>query len=347
VPWPFALGRWRSLHAVPRHERRSGVDVDGPRYLHLPRMAVANVGRFARAGVASILAGAPPDAVVCDYAWPAAAAAPALARAGVPCVVSGRGSDVLQVAGEAGLGPHLAKYLRAAGHWCAVSRDLLAVMDELGGGTGELVPNGVDTELFRVRDRDAARRELGVEVGVPLVVVVGHLIPRKDPLFALRAFAAGAPPTAQLAFVGDGALRAELGQAVDRERLAERVRLVGEVPPERLASWYAAADCLLLTSRREGRPNVVLEALASGRPVLATDVGGTAELLAGIDGALVPREACHDAAEVGRRLRVLLERPFDSADAARLRASVEEFSWERSLDALERTLERARAGGAA
>ena len=122
TPWPFLFGRWAALHAIPRRERRQRIEVDSPRYLHLPRLPVASARRFASAGLAAILAGERPDAVVCDYAWPAAAAAPALARAGVPCVVSGRGSDVLRVAGEAGLGAHLAEYLRAAGHWCASIR---------------------------------------------------------------------------------------------------------------------------------------------------------------------------------------------------------------------------------
>jgi glycosyltransferase involved in cell wall biosynthesis len=253
---------------------------------------------------------------------------------------------VLQVAGEAGLGGHLARFLRAAGHWCAVSRDLLAVMDELGGGHGALVPNGVDLDLFRVRERAAARAELGVPEGGSVVLVAGHLIPRKDPLFALRAFRAGAPVDARLVFVGEGGLRGALEREIAEHGLAPRVSLVGEASPERLATWYAAADCLLLTSRREGRPNVVLEALASGRPVLATDAGGTRELLAGSDaleGFLVPAEAARDPDEVGRRLGALLAR---SHDPERLRASVAGLSWEGSLDALEGVLERARGGAA-
>jgi len=335
TPGPFAWGRWAALHAVPPRERRGEVWVEQPRYLHLPRRAHGNARRFAAVGVRRLLAGGRPEVVVADYAWPAAAAAPLLAREGIACVVSGRGSDVLQVAGEAGLAAELAGYLRAAGHWCAVSEDLLAAMDRLGGGRGTLTPNGVDLELFRPGDRSAARAELERADDGPLVLVVGHLIERKDPALALRAFARAAPAGARLVLLGRGPLEDALREEARVLGLDGRVELVGEQPPGRLADWYRAADCLLLTSRREGRPNVVLEALASGCPVVATDAGGTGELLRGLDGALV---RSRDAERVGAALAETLARP---REPDRLRAIVEPLSWERSFRALEGCLERA------
>lgn len=330
---------WAEVRALPEREERGGLVIDRPRYLHLPGRALGNARRFAKAGLAVAL-DPKPDVVVCDYAWPAAVAAHGLARRGVPCLVSGRGSDVLQVAGEAGLGPELASALRAAGHWCAVSRDLVEKMDELAGrpGAGRLVANGVDLERFGPGDRRAARRALGLPPERPLVLVVGHLIPRKDPLLALAAFRAGAPDDALLVFVGRGELAEELGREV-RADGPDRVRLVGEVEPAQLATWYTACDLLLLTSRREGRPNVVLEALASGRPVLATPAGGTGELLEGLE------ERClapgRDPAVLGERLAALLADPPAEED---LRARVAGLSWDAGLSALEDSLRGAMAG---
>ncbi|MCZ6599182.1 MAG: glycosyltransferase [Planctomycetota bacterium] len=335
---------------MPRREERGGLFVERPRYVHLPGRAAGNARRFARAGLRLILgkrilgkrnwgpdAFEVPEVVVCDYAWPASAAAPRLAELGVPCVVSGRGSDVLEVGGEAGLGDELAGYLRAAGHWCAVSEDLVCAMDELAGqaGRGRLVPNGVDLELFRVRDRAAARRALELPPDGRLVLVVGHLIPRKDPLLALDVFGRGAPADATCAFLGRGPLCAKLEAAALGAGLAGRVRLVGEVTPERLGGWYAACNCLLVTSRREGRPNVVLEALACGRPVLATEAGGTAELLVTLPELLA---ATRDPAELGRRLAALLDAP---PDAELLRRAAAPHSWEKSFERLEACLEDA------
>jgi len=326
---PFARGRWRAIAGLPSRETRAGVPIARPRYLHLPGRARPNARAFARAGLAALRAGETPEVVVCDYAWPASAAAPGLRALGIACVVSGRGSDVLQVAGEAGLAEELAQGLRAAGHWCAVSRDLLAAMDRLGGrpGAGVLVPNGVDLALYRPRERSAARAALGIAPDGALVLVVGHLIPRKDPLLALEAFLRGAPRDARLAFVGRGELAASI-----RQRADGRVSLVGEVAPEVLSDWYAAADLLLLTSTREGRPNAVLEALASGRPVLATDAGGTGEVLAAAPAMLA---ATRDPAELGARLAALLAAPPPPEACVAL---VRELSWEKSLDALEACL---------
>jgi teichuronic acid biosynthesis glycosyltransferase TuaC len=133
-----------------------------------------------------------------------------------------------------------------------------------------------------------------------------------------------------------GPLEAELRAAVVAGGLAERVRLEPEVPPARLAEWYGAADLLLLTSRREGRPNVVLEALASGRPVLATEAGGTAELLEDRWPRMLART--RDPAELGQRLGELLAQRFEPAELAR---SVAPLSWSHSLEALEGALESA------
>jgi glycosyltransferase involved in cell wall biosynthesis len=344
LPWaplPIGPASWTELSRTSSRELRSGIEVERPRYLHIPRCPRANARRFARAGVRALLARSRPDVVVADYAWPASAAAERLVAAGIPCVVNGRGSDVLQVAGEAGLGSELRAHLLAAGYWCAVSEDLVARMDELAGSrSGVLVPNGVDSELFCIRERAACRAELAIAATDPLVLVVGHLIERKDPLLALAVFAElqKSLPKARIAFVGRGPLEGELEVAARERGLAERVQLVGEADPQRLALWYGAANVLLLTSRREGRPNVVLEALASGLPVVATEAGGTAELLRGVDGSLSASRAPADiAALVLSELRSPRERES-------LRSHGKAFGWERGLDALEALLERAIEG---
>lgn len=357
LPWaPLSLGRreWAQVRAMAPLEKRDGLEVRRPRYLHIPRRALGNALAFARRGIAGIECGGGVDAVVADYAWPAAAAAEACARRGWPLVISGRGSDVLQVAAIAPLRARLAQALRSSGHWCAVSEHLVRAMDELAGapGRGVLVANGVDTALFRPRERDPLRRALGLAPAARVVLVVGHLIERKDPLLALECFAhwraALAAPQAQsearLEFIGAGPLEGALREAIGRRGLEHCVRLHGEARPEELANWYAAADALLLTSTREGRPNVVLEALSSGLPVLATDAGGTSELL----GATSPMLArTRDPQLLATQLAALVEAPRDSVA---LRALAERWSWDAGLDALEALLERAcsaRRGGAA
>jgi len=333
APLSFGVKSWAEIARM-QSETRGGIDVDRPRYLHVPKRARANARAFAARGLERILAGPAPDVVVADYAWPAARAAAELARRGIPFVVSGRGSDVLEVAGEAGLADELAADLRSAGHWCAVSRDLLTVMDRLGDrpGRGVLVPNGVDADLFFPRERAAARARLGLDPEETLVLAVGHLIRRKDPLLVLEAWSRWwrrARRPARLVFIGEGPLAEALRGRVAAEGLEERVTLLPRAEPADLAWWYAAADLLVLASWREGRPNVVLEALASGRPVLATEGGGTAELLEGLEGMLA---RSRDPGQLADAMEHLLAR---SHAPEALAAHVGGYTWDASLDALE------------
>ncbi len=342
VPWgprwaAPVLGEARAyLARIPRSEDRGGIRVKRPRFAHLPGRSGGNAGRFAAAGLRALLGpGAErPDAVVCDYAWPAAVAAAALQRRGIPVLINGRGSDVLQVREVPSLEPQLTSGLRWADGYTAVSQDLLDAMVAMGGSKAvqALTPNGVNDQQFAPGNRQEARARLGQPEAGDLVLCVGHLIERKDPLLALRAFAAGAGAGARLVFVGRGPLSDEVSRAAAALGLESRVSLLGERPPEELVDWYRAANLLLLTSRREGRPNVVLEALSAGCPVLATSAGGTGELISD------PRmlASTRDPEQLGKMLRELLDTP---PDALSLRSTVGHLSWAASIDSLEGVLE--------
>jgi glycosyltransferase involved in cell wall biosynthesis len=346
---PLGKPDWRLYADFPAGDRRGGVDIAYPRYAHRPWNPRNSADAFALAGLRALCAGhggfetPRPDVVVLDYAWPAGMAAPYCGELRLPCVISGRGSDVLQVGEDRRLAPELARALRAAGHWCGVSRDLVRRMDELAGqpGRGVLVENGVDRELFQPRERGAARAELGLEPASALVLVVGHLIPRKDPLLALDVFLRGAPADARAVFIGAGELAAALAARIRATGAERRVRIEPALAPERLATWYAACDLLLLTSTREGRPNVVIEALACGRPVLATRAGGSGELL-----ETLPECLCDARAPdvLGARLSELLAHP---PDAARCVAAVAALDWDKSCVALESCLQAAVTAGRA
>jgi glycosyltransferase involved in cell wall biosynthesis len=327
---------WSEIARMADSEQRDGISIVRPRYVHLPARALGNARAFARAGVRRLLARGKLDLVVLDYAWPAALSVPALAKARIPVLINGRGSDVLQVAEQPALAAELGAALREAGAWCAVSQDLVEAMDRLAGrpGQGVLVPNGVDSSTFRPHERGPARARLGLEPDGELVLVVGHLIARKDPLLALESFARAAPSAARIAFVGSGALERDLRERARQLGLGARVHFAGAQSPQALVDWYAAADVLLLTSSREGRPNVVLEALASGRPVVATDAGGTKELLHKLPGALVGERT---SAAIGAALAAMLSRP---PTAQQCRDLILELSWEHSLATLERCLEQ-------
>lgn len=339
-PQPFAPplvgGRWADIRERPAEEVRGRLVIHRPRYLHIPRFDRWNAYRFAGAAEAGLHDG---EIVVCDYAWPASALAPRCRARGQACWINGRGSDVLEVAGEAGLGGVLAKYLAASTGWMGVSQDLVEHMDTLAeqagrSRCGQLVPNGVDLDLFIPRETSGCRQVLQLDSEGPLVLVVGHLIPRKDPLLALEVFARVCPSVGRLLFIGSGPLEGDVARRAASLGLADRVTLLGECDPEQLGHYYGAADLTLLVSKREGRPNVVLEALASGCPVLATDVGGTREILGPGQWLCESR----DVDALAQRATALLESPPTPQS---LRSLVEGLTWDASCATLEDLLRSA------
>jgi glycosyltransferase involved in cell wall biosynthesis len=145
------------------------------------------------------------------------------------------------------------------------------------------ITNGVDTECFRLRDQTVARAGLGVSGTTKMVLFVGNLLPVKDPSLLLQSFAQlvarDAPNDWQLVLIGKGPLKHRLEQLAAALGIAKRVRFTGPLAADQVAQWMSAADVLCLTSWNEGLPNVVLEALACGLPVVATNVGGIAEAI--------------------------------------------------------------------
>jgi glycosyltransferase involved in cell wall biosynthesis len=143
------------------------------------------------------------------------------------------------------------------------------------------ITNGVDVNCFRYRNQAAARQQLGVKPKEKLVLFVGNLLPVKDPGLLLQMFSklTAAEPEGRwkLVVIGKGPLKDWLMQEAVGLSIASSVQFLGPHPAEQVALWMNAADVLCMTSRNEGLPNVVLEALASGLPVVATQVGGIAE----------------------------------------------------------------------
>lgn len=155
------------------------------------------------------------------------------------------------------------------------------------------IPNGVDLERFRPaapEERAALRRALGLPAG-PLVVYAGRLAPEKgvDLLVAAWPDVLAQVPSARLWMLGDGEERARLEAAARRSGIAGAVALPG--PAADVAPFLRAADAAVLPSRTEGMPVALLEAMACAVPVVATAVGGSAEVLRdGVTGRLVPPE---------------------------------------------------------
>ena len=152
------------------------------------------------------------------------------------------------------------------------------------------VLNGCDTRLFYPADRQEARRGLHLPEDEEIILFVGHLISLKGLPELIDAFIQLAPsrPKLRLVCVGEGAWNAGWSLHLQKEGLDRRVLLPGGCPPSEVARWMAAANVVCLPSHSEGCPNVVIEALACGRPVVATTVGAIPDLVNSACGFLVP-----------------------------------------------------------
>ena len=299
IPWfPGAglLAKWSSagkLAQVPRRETIAGIEVTHPRTLFLPKLAHSTWGPLYAASIAPLLAAyrGKVYVVLGSWAYPDGFAAVVAARLlGVPGVVKLHGSDINLIAQIPGPRRMMAWALPRAARVVAVSRPLADEVIALGvpAERVKVVMNGVDGDLFKPGDRAAARAQLDLPAG-PIAIYVGNLKPEKGVIDLGRAWAGVVKqvPDATMLVIGDGPLKGEL-EAVTGP-LGERVRLIPRQPLERIPLYMAAADILVLPSHFEGTPNVVLEALASGRRVVATAVGGVPDLITSDTlGSLVP-----------------------------------------------------------
>ena len=342
LPWFPGVGlagRWSaaaSLVRVPRREQIAGLPVVHPRALYLPRLHGAAAGLYAASLVPEVLARrGHVDVVLGTWAYPDGCAAVALAALlRVPAVVKLHGSDLNVIARLRGPRAQLRAMLPRAARVVAVSRALAAEAEALGVPAERirLVRNGVDGERFRPGDRRAARAGLGLPSGRRLVLYVGHLKENKGVLDLAAAMADVAD--ADLAVVGGGEAAARLEAAL--APLGPRARLVGERPHDEVATWMAAADVVVLPSWNEGTPNVVIEALACGRRVVATRVGGTPDLVtSSLLGELVPPR---DPSSLAGALRRALASEYDPDAVARAASA---SSWDDSAARLHAVLEEA------
>lgn len=280
----------------------------------------------------------------------AAAAAPA-----VPLVVSLHGSDVYVAERLAPARSVARAVFRRARVITACSSDLARRAIALGadGARVQVVPYGVDARRFRPDPaaRAALRRELRLGDDATLVVAAGRLVRKKGFEYLVDAIAALRADRGRivLALAGEGDLRQELEERSRTAGAADRVRLLGNRTQDEVARWFAAADVIAVPSVRDdsgnvdGLPNVVLEALASGTPLVTTAAGGIGAVVETGRTALVVPE--RDSAALARAIEML---STDREGRQRIGESgrqlvCERFGWARTAELLETVYDRALA----
>ena len=227
---------------------------------------------------------------------------------------------------------------RWATHVTAVSESVAETVVRLGVPRERItvIPNGVDSERFAATSAESARTRLGLNGGGPIVGSVGCLAARKDYATLLDALAllSARGRAFQVALIGDGPEREALEARARTLGIAERVHFLGERSD--VECLLPGLEVFVLSSREEGIPNALLEAMAAGRPAIATAVGGTPEVLRdGDTGWLVPAQAPE------RLAQALEEALADPGERARRGANAQRYAREAlSIDAMAQRHER-------
>jgi teichuronic acid biosynthesis glycosyltransferase TuaC len=292
IPWFPANGLIRGSRYVGLAPVEAGgpFPVYHPRVLSIPRYLKCVDGILYAASLARFLVRLrrdfPFDLIDAHFAYPDGLAAVLLGRLlRRPVVVTLRGS-IVRLQHYRLHRPQIRWALDHAARVIAVSQSLKDVATDLGVGAQHIsvIPNGVDLAKFRPKVRSAAREACGLPLDRSIILTVGGIYEGKGQHHVVEALArlSARRPDAVYVMVGedrrDGYVEG-LRERVARAGLGERVRFAGRKPHDALADWYSAADVFCLATRSEGWANVLLEALACGTPVVATRVGGNAEIV--------------------------------------------------------------------
>ena len=348
VPWfPFRsqrLAEYSKYKDVPTTEVRNGIRIYHPRYLVIPKVGMLLTPFFLALSI--LLAvwklknnGHQYDLVDCHYYYPDGVAVALVSRfLGKPFVVTARGTDINLIP-KFSLPRRLIVWAsRKASASVTVCTALKDRMVEIGAQADKIhvFRNGVDLELFRPMDQASCKRRY--QLSRTTLLSVGHLIERKGHDRVIEAMTE--LPDCDLLIAGGGELESELKALVEQLGLSGRVRFLGELKQDQLPELYNAADIMVLASSREGWANVLLESMACGTPVVATDIWGTPEVVnSPAAGQLVLERT---GTSIAKGVKTLLQNYPRSEDT---RSYAEGFSWQQTVTGLISLFDKVSASG--
>ncbi len=260
-----------------------------------------------------------PDLLLNYWLYPDGYAAVRAGRKlGIPVVVCGIGSDIRRRTDPFTI-HFVRKTMTQADAVSTVSGELRKRAIAMGVPAAKITAslNGCDTSVFHPGARDDTRRQLDIAPEDDLVLYVGNLLETKGLGELITAFIGLLKdrPAARLAVIGKGPYGETLSRRAGAAGVQDRVLMLGHRDSAGVAQWMRAASLLCLPSYSEGCPNVVIEALACGLPVVATTVGGIPELVDHRCGILIPPERPE---ELRQALNTALSKHWDTCRIAQL-----------------------------
>ncbi|MBT3257921.1 MAG: glycosyltransferase [Deltaproteobacteria bacterium] len=337
LPWvPFFMkrvGEKKFVHSnVPSQEYWGGLTVHHPRYMVIPRAMGFMHPVFMFTPLFSLIKRLdkkePIDLINAHWLFPDGVATAWVAqKLGKPLILTGLGCDINYYPSLPFRKQQIKKALELANLISVKGSELKQKILHMGIQEHKVIviPNGLDLKRFRIMDRKEARRRLDLQEDGRILLFVGSLDQVKGCQYLIEAFKGMADNLEylpHLIVVGDGPQQEALLFQTRRLGIADRVSFVGKRPHDEIPLWMNAANVFCLPSIREGRPNVLMEALACGTSAVASNVGSVPEIIhkenGRIAGVADPKNLC-------RQLIVCLNQGWDRES---IRKTVGNYTWE-------------------
>jgi len=306
VPWfPRILKSfsYRGLNSdILREEAVDGIKTYHPRWLVIPKIGRVLYGFYFFLSILPLCKRIQRksnfDVIYSPWVYPDGFASVLIAKVlKRPVILHALGCDVNQYT-KFFLRRQLIKWsLRHADLVISVSHAIRIKMLGLGVPEGKIrvIANGIDKNLFKPLNQQECRKKTGLDINEKIILFVGSLEAVKGIEFLISSFHLLKQKYAKnvkLVIIGKGSLEDEIKKQIEYLELQKNIMMVGEVKHDNIPNWMNASDVFCLPSIREGMPNVILEALACGKTVVATTVGGIPEIITDPKlGVLVPPES--------------------------------------------------------
>ena len=293
IPWSplhSFIDKFKHLRNIPAKTQRGNLTIYHPRYLSIPGYAKGIEIPTYRSAVKKVINDIGFDFDLIDLHWtfPDLPTGDYLSnRYGVPYRLTLRGMEAFHIQDGDVRQASVAQYLNKVGSIISLSTEMANQAISMGVSPEKVtvIRNGVDTEMFFYKPIEESRALLKLPKEHRIVLGVGSLIHRKGFDVVIKAMAEIESKEKLFHFYilgsegPEGDYRSELKKLVKEKELENFVHFVGAVPNETLVDWYNAADVFCLSSRGEGSPNVLTEALACGCSAVSTKVGSAPDIM--------------------------------------------------------------------
>lgn len=332
IPWfPFGsslFGEYAKFSKVPYKETRHDISVVHPKYLVIPKVGMNltpdAIVRSALPAIKKIIAdGYDFDILDAHYFYPDGIAAVKIAKLlHKPVLITARGTDLNLIPEYEKPRKMIQWAAQEANAMVTVCQALKDTLVDLGADEDKVTAlrNGVDLETFTPPE-NISDLQKNLNISGKTILSVGHLVERKGHHLLIEAMPS--LPEIKLLIAGEGADSGKLKQLANKLGISDRVCFLGAIPHDTLKDYYGAVDMLVLASSREGWANVLLEAMACGTPVVATNIWGTPEVVATPEAGLLVDERTPEALAKG--INALYE---NYPDRESTRKYAEKFSWD-------------------